>query len=336
MTGSCYRHPDRATAVRCTRCDRPVCPECMIAASVGHQCPTCVEEARQEFRRSGAGPVAVRPRSAGSLTRTLITVNVAVFVVSLLLGGSLLGAPSQRVLLRLGALQPYLIARGGFWRLVTAMFLHASILHIAFNLYALHLFGTMVESIFGRRRFLVIYLVTGFAASTASYVFGPLTLLGVGASGAIFGVYGALFALHFRHKREVPASILLRVRKNVPPFIAVNILIGMQVPGIDMAAHVGGFLAGTLGGLVALCSSDSTTPAVSAGWRGTTCCGPSPPSTWGGWRPSCWRCRPRPRRPPCRRPRGRASRRSLPRGRDAPSTRRATPPARAARSRDVA
>mgnify|MGYP006270129641 FL=1 len=248
MTEPCARHPDRPTAVRCTRCDRPVCPECMIPASVGHQCPACVEEAREEFRRSGAGPVAVRPRSAGSLTRTLITVNVAVFVVSLLLGGSLLGAPSQRVLLRLGALQPYLIARGGFWRLVTAMFLHASILHIAFNLYALHLFGTMVESIFGRRRFLVIYLVTGFAASTASYVFGPLTLLGVGASGAIFGVFGAFIAYNLRRRNTVQGMASLRWAGTL---ILLNLVLALGVRSVDWRAHLGGLLAGIVAGWAA-------------------------------------------------------------------------------------
>ena len=248
MTGSCYRHPDRATAVRCTRCDRPVCPECMIAASVGHQCPTCVEEARQEFRRSGAGPVAVRRRSMGSVTRALIAANVAMFVVSLLVGGSVVGAPSTRALLRLGAIQPYLIARGGFWRLIAATFLHASVLHIAFNLYALYLFGTMTEGIFGQRRFLAIYLVTGFAASTASYVFGPLDSLGVGASGAIFGVFGAFIAYNLRRRNTVQGMAALRWAGTL---ILLNLVIAFGVRSVDWRAHLGGLVAGLVAGWAA-------------------------------------------------------------------------------------
>ena len=167
----CYRHPSEQTRVHCTRCGRPICPNCMIQAPVGFQCPECVEEARREFR---AGPGRAL-RGGVSATKALLVAIGAVFVLEVVLGGpgTLGQGPPADTLIDLGALQPFLIADGQFWRLFSAMFLHGGLLHIGFNAYALYMFGQIVESQVGRTRFVVIYFVSGFLASATSYAFGP-------------------------------------------------------------------------------------------------------------------------------------------------------------------
>src|SRR5688500_2379830 len=123
----CYRHPKEQTRVHCTRCGRPICPDCMIPAPVGYQCPECVEQAR-------------RLRGGVSATKVLLAAIVGMFVVEVLVGGTRgrFSAPSGDRLIDLGAMQPLLIADGQYWRLFTAMFLHAGLLHILFNAYALY------------------------------------------------------------------------------------------------------------------------------------------------------------------------------------------------------
>ena len=243
---TCYRHPDRETGVRCARCDRPICPDCMVAAPVGFQCPTCVEAAREEFRRSGAGPVAVRRRSGLSATRLILGALVAGFLLEALMGGgSSLGAPSGFALIQLGALQPFLIADGQWWRLFTSIFLHAGFLHIAFNGYALLLFGEAVEALFGWRRFLALFVVTGFLAGVTSYAFGPANAIGVGASGAIFGLFGAFIAYNLRRRRSVQAMASLRWAATL---LLLNALIALGFRSIDWRAHLGGLVAGILAG----------------------------------------------------------------------------------------
>ncbi|MFB3738977.1 MAG: rhomboid family intramembrane serine protease [Candidatus Velamenicoccus archaeovorus] len=243
----CYRHPTERTGVHCTRCGRPICPECMIPAPVGYQCPECVQQARREFRQSR--PIRV---GGGRLTVTnlLLLAMVIMFVVELTAGGSgaLGGGPSERTLFDLGALYPPAIALGGqYWRLFTAMFLHAGLLHIAFNGYALWLFGRFAEGQFGRLRFLLLFFLTGFLASAASYAFGPIGVVGVGASGAIFGVFGAFVAFNFRRRHLAQAAANLRWAVSL---IVLNALLAFGFSGIDWRAHVGGLVAGFAAGYV--------------------------------------------------------------------------------------
>lgn len=247
---TCYRHPDRETLVRCTRCGNPICPDCMLVAPVGHQCPSCVDAARDEFRRSGAGPVRVGARAAAPATRALLGLILAVFALELFAGGLRRGfsGPSGRSLIDLGALQPFLIADGEVWRLVTAMFLHAGLLHIGFNAYALWSFGQLVEQRFGTPWFVGIYLGAGLVASVASYGLGPANAVGVGASGAIFGVFGAFVAYNYRRRHLVQAAAALRWAMSL---ILMNTLLAFLIPGIDWRAHVGGAIGGFLLGSAA-------------------------------------------------------------------------------------
>jgi membrane associated rhomboid family serine protease len=217
----------------------------MIQAPVGFQCPECVDQARREFRR-GSG----RPLQGTGATRVLLIAIVAMYVVEILMGGpgSLLQGPNQRTLFDLGAMQPLAIADGQFWRLFSAMFLHAGLFHIGFNAYALWLFGRAIEGTLGRPWFLVIYFVSGFLASAASYAFGPLTALGVGASGAIFGIFGAFIAYNYRRRDTALGAANLRTALML---IVLNALLAVGYSAIDWRAHLGGLLSGLLIGYVA-------------------------------------------------------------------------------------
>ncbi len=244
----CYRHPNVQTGVHCTRCQRPICPDCMTPAPVGYQCPECIQQARREFR-GGTGARRIRVRNV-TATKVLLAAMFAMFVVELLVGGpnAAIGGPSERTLIRLGAMQPILVANGQYWRLFSAIFLHIGFLHIAFNAYALWLFGPLVEQAYGRTRFLAIFIVTGFVASAASYAFGPLNAVGAGASGAIFGVFGAFIAFNWRRRELALAAANLRWALML---IVLNIALALFSPAIDWRAHVGGLISGVVAGTVA-------------------------------------------------------------------------------------
>jgi membrane associated rhomboid family serine protease len=241
----CYRHPNQETRVHCTRCGRPICPECMIPAPVGYQCPECVQQARREFRQGPGRPL----RGGVSVTKALLVAIVGMFVVEMAVGGSgaLFDVPSRRALFDLGAMVPLAIADGQFWRLFSAMFLHANLLHIGFNAYALYLFGTMVERDFGRTRMILIYVVAGFLASAASYAFGDLNSA-VGASGAIFGIFGAFIAYNYRRRHLAMAAANLRWAMTL---ILLNAFLALGFSTIDWRAHLGGLVAGAAAGAVA-------------------------------------------------------------------------------------
>src|SRR5262245_34797728 len=240
----CYRHPNVPTRVHCTRCERPICPDCMIPAPVGYQCPECVEEARRDFRQ---GPRQV-VRGISATNALLIAIAIP-FVIEVIVGGPQARFnPDAKTLYDLGAMQPLAVADGQFWRLFTAMFLHAGILHIALNAYFFYLFGRTVEGTLGRTWMVVIYMVSGFLASVASYAFGPVTTLAVGASGAIAGVFGAFIAYAYKRRHMAMWAANLRMALTV---IVLNALIAVGVRAIDWRATVGGVIAGFLIGYLA-------------------------------------------------------------------------------------
>jgi membrane associated rhomboid family serine protease len=237
---TCYRHPSEETLVHCTRCGRPICPACMTPAPVGHHCPSCVAEARRSAPRR---PIRLRPPR--SVTMALLGVNVAIFAITLLLG---LRVGRGEVLVRLGAMVPALVVDGQYWRLITAIFLHANLVHLLLNALGLTIFGNLVESVFGGARMLAVYLVSGFVASTVSFAFGSPFTIGVGASGAIFGMLGTWLAYNLRRRQ------LSLARSNIQGallLIGLNLAIGFTMPGIDNLAHLGGLGAGIVGGFAA-------------------------------------------------------------------------------------
>jgi rhomboid protease GluP len=211
----------------------------MTPAPVGHHCPTCVAEASKDTKR-----VRRRLGRPSSVTMALLVINVGVFAIDAVLGA--LGKPET--LLEAGAMVPSLVANGEWYRLITAMFLHIGILHLALNGLALYIFGGLVETAFGSMRMLAIYMVTGFAASVTSFAFGASGVAAAGASGAIFGLLGAWLVYNLRRRS------LSLARANVQSalfLIAINLVFGFTVPGIDNLAHIGGLISGVVAGFVA-------------------------------------------------------------------------------------
>jgi membrane associated rhomboid family serine protease len=227
---TCYLHPDTPTKLRCSRCDRPICGRCAIPASVGQHCPECVAEARRSQRKVRSVTVATAPATA-----TIVGLCVALFILQRI---------DFDVTLRL-ALLPGEIADGELWRLVTPMFLHAPnfIFHILFNMIVLWIYGPNVEQAFGTARYVAMYLLAGFFASATSYAFGPCNALGVGASGAIFGIVGVLIVYAYNRRTSQFVNQYLR---NLAAFVGINMVFGLVIPGVDVWAHGGGLAAGLL------------------------------------------------------------------------------------------
>jgi rhomboid protease GluP len=196
-------------------------------------------------------------RRRASVTTLLLGLIGAMYLVEISVGGpgSLMTGPSGEKLINLGASVGLAqtangvigIGAGQYWRLVSAMFLHAGLLHIAFNSYALWIFGTVVEQELGRVRFVLIYFGTGIVASATSYAFGP-NAVGVGASGAIFGIFGAFVAYNYRRRHTAVAAARLR---SAVTLVILNMFLAFTIPGIDWRAHVGGFVAGLGAGFAA-------------------------------------------------------------------------------------
>jgi membrane associated rhomboid family serine protease len=224
---TCYRHPDRLTGIHCTRCGRPVCPDCMVSAPVGHQCPTCVGEGNKGVRQVSWRPGTTR--LGGRITpmvKLLVAVNALVYLIT-----------SQHLnndIFRFGQL-PIRVAHGQYYRLLTSAFLHVSFVHILFNMIALLIVGSPVEAAVGRVRFLGLYLLAALGGSVASYLFSNPLQVGVGASGAVFGLFGAFFIIA-RSRRADTSGILV--------LIGINLAFSFTDSLIDWRAHVGGLVVG--------------------------------------------------------------------------------------------
>jgi len=255
---ACKRHPDVQTGLRCVRCGDPICPDCMRPAAVGYQCPDCARGSRQEVHQPGR---RIGSSAAGlSITNVLIAICVGVYVIGVAMSGagSVIAGATEKVMIKLGAEQPFLIASGQYWRLFTSIFLHFGILHLALNMYALFIIGNVVESELGRIRYLALFLVTGWFSSAIAYwltpplvaVQGGLTLqISAGASGAIFGLFGVFLAYNYRRRHL--AFYANRTRQMLM-LIVLNIVFTFAIPGISWQAHVGGLVAGLIAGYAAL------------------------------------------------------------------------------------
>lgn len=245
---TCFRHPDRETYVRCQRCGRHICPDCMRQASVGFHCPECVAEGQAGIRQART-PYGGAVRSRSDLvTKALIGVNVAIFLVIQLTGR---GTSPLLVQLAMLGRDDYAatagvadgVADGGYWRLLTSVFVHAEALHLLFNMVALWVFGPMLESLLGRLRFFALYLVCGLAGSVAVYLLTTPRAFTVGASGAVFGLLGAALVVSVRRGYDVRWLLGL---------LAINAVFSLLGPRISWQGHLGGLLGGlALGGAIA-------------------------------------------------------------------------------------
>jgi membrane associated rhomboid family serine protease len=224
---ACYRHADHLTGVHCTRCGRPICADCMVAAPGGHYCPPCATE---DAGTTGAtSRIRWSPRTRmGRITPVVATLIVANFVVFALTSW-------HRAWEFDYAQVPALVARGQVYRLLTATFVHENLVHVLFNMVALFVMGPPVEAALGRNRFLVLYLLAALGGSVCSFFFGPTLVASVGASGAIVGVIGAWFSLARAQRSDTAAIALL---------IAFLLAYSFYDTSIDWRAHVGGLATG--------------------------------------------------------------------------------------------
>ncbi len=231
----CPRHPDRPSYVRCQRCERPVCPECQRPAAVGVHCVDCVREATRAAPRTRTVLGApVRRHRAVVVTYTLIALNLVSFILQSALGSFATNEWTQALVFApfLGDEEP--------WRFLTTAFLHStgSIAHIGFNMFALWSIGQYLEPALGRARFLTLYLVSAVGGTVMVLLLatdGDWLRGVVGASGAVFGLFGAVFVIQRRFGGDVRGIITLLV---------INALIAVLIPAISWQAHVGGFLTG--------------------------------------------------------------------------------------------
>lgn len=244
----CYRHPGRETHIACQRCERPICPECMIPAAVGFQCPECVREANKGVRQARN----IRLGGSAVVTWTLIGINAAVFLLVHASSSTLLLDLMQhtnsfclRSVQGIGCTE---ISRGvrdgAYWELLTAIFTHQQLLHIGSNMLSLWMIGPYVEVALGRVRYVATYLLCGLGGSALVFWSASPNVPTLGASGAIFGLLGVLIVLFLR--RGLPVQQLLIVA-------ALNFYLTFAYSGISWQAHVGGFVTGlVVGGIIAL------------------------------------------------------------------------------------
>jgi membrane associated rhomboid family serine protease len=231
----CYRHPNRETFVSCSECGRPICAECMTPAPVGQRCPEHSGKP-QGARRVSAGMRRGTFEGTGALvTKTLIAVNVVVYVITAAQGAGF-NSPGGSLYLRWVLFGP-LVASGDWWRLITSAFLHASLLHIAFNMYFLWFVGSAVEAALGRGRFLLIYFVSALAGSAGALVHTPNAPV-VGASGAIFGILGAALVLERQRNYVLGGS--------AAALIVINLILSFTLNNISIGGHIGGLIGGVL------------------------------------------------------------------------------------------
>jgi len=236
----CPRHPDRVSYVRCQRCDRPTCPECQRPAPVGIHCVDCVRDANRAARQPRTAFGVPLRGGEPVVTITLIAVTVLSYLLQLSVGdrwtSAIAFSPAS------GEVEP--------WRFLTVALAHYpygtfGITHILFNMYAVWLLGRELEHALGRARYIALYLVSTFGGSVmvllfASPVTGDWTRAVVGASGAVFGLFGAI------------AVVLRRMGRSARPIIvvvALNAVIGFLVPGIAWQGHLGGLLTGMVIGV---------------------------------------------------------------------------------------
>jgi membrane associated rhomboid family serine protease len=234
---TCYRHPDRRAGVSCQRCGRPICPSCMSDASVGFHCPECARGGGQKVYTARTLPGTGSP----VVTLGLIAINVAVFVVGLGMGDGSRGGDDQ-LTLDGGLYGPAVDVSGEWYRIVTAGFLHANLLHLGFNMYLLYLLGTQLEPALGRVRFGLVYVFSLVVGSLGVLLVDPRALT-VGASGAVFGLMGL--------------GVVLQRSRGINPFdtglgglILINLVLTFVIPGISVGGHVGGLVGGLIGGWV--------------------------------------------------------------------------------------
>ena len=253
---TCYRHPGREAYIHCQRCGRVICPDCMRDSAVGFQCPECVKEGAKTTRSGRTAYGGLRPSNAGITSMVIIGLNVLVWLAIVMSGWSrsrlvevfelrpngLCLVPGQGGFEvpssgcdQLGGRFLPGVADGAYWQLLTSAFTHVELWHIGFNMLALWVLGPQLELAVGRLRFIALYLLSALCGSALVYWAAPEYQPTVGASGAVFGLMGALLVLAYKVRGNVQQIFL---------WIGINAVLTFTVSGISWQGHLGGFLGG--------------------------------------------------------------------------------------------
>ena len=262
---TCYRHPGRESYIRCQRCGRTICPDCMHDAAVGFHCPACVAEAAKSTRSGRTAYGGIRPTNASITSGVIVGINVAVWLAIVATGWrssrlidrlallpvgecaskSQAGASYEGLLTEQACTTQTQIAgdgnwipgvsEGAYWQLLTSAFTHVEVWHIGFNMLALWILGPQLEMVVGRSRFVALYLLSALAGSTLVYWAADVDSSTIGASGAIFGLMGALLVVALKVGGDVRTILV---------WIGINFVITFVWAGISWQGHLGGFLGG--------------------------------------------------------------------------------------------
>lgn len=234
---TCVRHPNRPTGLACTRCGRPSCAECLRPAAVGQHCVDCLRTDQRGVApvRTVSGAAAART-SAPYVTYALIAINVVIYAITAAQSKNLMDNQLGSALFLDWVLWAPAVADGEWWRVLGSGFLHYGPIHLALNMFALYVVGRDAELVLGRLRYLAVFSASLLGGSAGVMLFSQNSLT-AGASGAVYGLFGAI------------TIILLRLRQNPNQMliiIGINVFISLSLPGISLWGHLGGLAAGTL------------------------------------------------------------------------------------------
>ena len=256
---ACYRHPGRETYIRCQRCDRSICPDCMRDAAVGFQCPECVAEGRRTTRQARTAYGGQHSANPAATSIVIIGLNLLVWGVIQATGrsasrlyelfalaptgrcaeggGYYPGVPTESVCSAVGGGAHWAanVTDGAAWQLLTSAFTHVEVWHIGLNMLALYVLGPQLEQVLGRVRFLALYLLSALAGSVAAYWLSPEQGTTAGASTAVFGLIGALVVVAYKVGGNVQQILI---------WLGLNLVITFTFPNISWQGHLGGLLGG--------------------------------------------------------------------------------------------
>ena len=232
-TEVCAFHPDRPTAIHCTRCGRPACPECLTPASVGFHCRACVAEGQAQ-QRPARTVTGARLGDRPVVTFSLIGINALIFLFTAIQAHSGVDMGGSALFLH-GVLSPQLVASGEWWRLASSGFLHLSVIHVGLNMLSLYFLGVGLERMLGRWRFLAVYLLSMLGGAVAVMLLTDPGSSAAGASGAIFGLMGGLVVVFRRFRYDMRQLVFV---------LAINLYLSFQLSGISWQDHLGGLFVG--------------------------------------------------------------------------------------------
>ena len=235
-SATCYRHGDRPTGRRCTRCGKAACGDCLVQASIGSHCLDCARAARPDVRTRARFWSARQP---AMVTMAIIAVNVAFFAYTTVQDPESLSGRLTEAQVQLGLNEQFLRVDGEWYRLITSGFMHFGLIHIAFNMYLLYMLGQMLEPAIGRVKFLLVYLAALLGGSAGSLLLDGRTAISAGASGAVFGLMALAFVGYYINGANP-------LNTSIGSLLMINLVITFLFPRISIGGHLGGAATGAL------------------------------------------------------------------------------------------